>query len=188
LSAGSPGLPGYLGRGVKEVTSKFPTLSSGATLELQESSMDQKHSYDPADGFPRIMPSLRYDDVERALTWLRDVFGLSEHLRWTSPEGEVLHAEMTLGDAFVELAHSSDEQPSPQALGASSTVLVVMVKDVDSHYRQTAAAGARIIAPLEDKPWGLRQYTVEDLEGHRWEFSQQTRLVPPQEWGAKLAP
>lgn len=132
-------------------------MSSDATLELRKSSMDQKHSYDPADGFPRIMPSLRYDDVERALTWLRDVFGLSEHLRWTSPEGEVLHAEMTLGDAFVELAHSSDDQPSPQALGASSTVLVAMVKDVDSHYRHTAAAGARIIAPLEDKPWGLRQ-------------------------------
>ncbi|MDQ1058307.1 putative glyoxalase superfamily protein PhnB [Arthrobacter globiformis] len=149
--------------------------------------MDQKHSYDPADGFPRIMPS-RYDDVERALVWLKEVFGLREHLRWTSPEGVVRHAEMMLGDAFVELAQSSKDQPSPRTLGATSSVIIAIVDDIDSRYQRTKAAGAKTIAPIEDKPWGLRQFTVEDLEGHRWEFSQQTRVVPPQEWGAKLSP
>jgi uncharacterized glyoxalase superfamily protein PhnB len=134
------------------------------------------------------MPALRYDDVERALGWLEDAFGLHEHLRWTSPEGVVRHAEMMLGDAFVELAQSSDDQPSPLTLGATSSVIIAMVEDVDRHYIRTRAADARTISPLEDKPWGLRQYTVEDLEGHRWEFSQQSRLVPPEEWGATLSP
>jgi len=30
-------------------------------------------------------------------------------------------------------------------------------------------AGARILTPPEDKPYG-RSYRVEDLEGHRWMF------------------
>lgn len=34
-------------------------LSSRRDLQLRKCRMDQKHSYDPADGFPRIMPSLR---------------------------------------------------------------------------------------------------------------------------------
>ena len=76
------------------------------------------------------MPALRYDDVERALGWLEDAFGLHEHLRWTSPEGVVRHAEMMLGDAFVELAQSSDDQPSPLTLGATSSVIIAMVEDV----------------------------------------------------------
>ncbi len=39
----------------------------------------------------------------------------------------------------------------------------------------------------EDRPWGLRQYIAQDLDGHRWEFSQFLRDVPAAEWGATLA-
>ncbi|MHA7262227.1 VOC family protein [Arthrobacter sp. TMN-37] len=149
--------------------------------------MARDHSYDPADGFPRIMPSLRYDDVGGALVWLRDVFGLREHLRWSSDDGVVQHAQMRIDSGFVELARATTDQPSPRTLGRTSSALVVLVDDVDRHHQRARAAGADIVAPLADKAWGLRQYTVEDLEGHRWEFSQQTRRVPPQEWGARLA-
>lgn len=149
--------------------------------------MIDQHSYDPADGFPRIMPSLRYDDVGRALTWLGDAFGLTEYLRWSSPDGVVQHAEMRIGDGFIELASATEEQPSPRSLGRVSSALVVLVDDVDEHYERAVTAGATVLAPLEDKPWGLRQYTVLDQEGHRWEFSQQVRRVAPNEWGAELA-
>lgn len=149
--------------------------------------MTHEHSYDPADGFPRIMPSLRYDDVGRALVWLQDTFGLREHLRWSSEDGMVQHAEMRIGDGYVELAGATEDQPGPRTLGRTSTALVVLVDDVTEHFTHTQAANAKIVSPLSDKPWGLRQYTVEDLEGHRWEFSQQTRRVPPDEWGARLA-
>ena len=149
--------------------------------------MIDQHSYDPADGFPRVMPSLRYDDVPRALVWLRDVFGLREYLRWSSPDGVVQHAEMRLGDGFIELSGATEEQPSPRTLGRVSGALVVMVDDVDEHHERAVAAGATVVSRLEDKPWGLRQYTALDQEGHRWEFSQQVRRVAPSEWGAQLA-
>jgi uncharacterized glyoxalase superfamily protein PhnB len=149
--------------------------------------MADEHSYDPADGFPRIMPSLRYDDVAGALAWLQEVFGLREHLRWSSEDGVVQHAEMRIGTGFVELAAATTDQPSPLTLGGTSSALVVLVDDVDGHHGRTQAANAKIVAPLSDKPWGLRQYTAEDLEGHRWEFSQQMQRVPPHEWGARLS-
>ena len=149
--------------------------------------MLDQHSYDPVDGFPRIMPSLRYDDVGRALAWLRDVFGLCEYLRWSAPDGVIHHAEMRIGEGFIELAGATEEQPSPRRLGRVSAALVVMVDDVDGHHQRAVAGGAEVVSALEDKPWGLRQYTALDLEGHRWEFSQQVRRVAPSEWGAQLA-
>ncbi|MGR3467940.1 MAG: VOC family protein [Shimia sp.] len=39
--------------------------------------------------------------------------------------------------------------------------------DVDAAHDAWVAAGARIVAPLADMPWGVRQATFEDLEGHR---------------------
>jgi uncharacterized glyoxalase superfamily protein PhnB len=132
------------------------------------------------------MPSLRYEDVGAALGWLSNAFGLREHLRWTGQDGVVRHAEMRIGDAFVELSAATDEAPSPKALGRVSHSLVVLVDDVNAHYEHARASGATIVAEPEDKPWGLRQYTTEDLERHRWEFSQYLRDAPPAEWGAQL--
>jgi uncharacterized glyoxalase superfamily protein PhnB len=118
------------------------------------------HSYDPADGFPRIMPSLRYEDVGAALTWLGDAFGLEEHLRWTDEHGIVRHAEMRMGDAFVELSGGSKDHPTPKRLGGASGALVGLVDDVDAHFSHTRSRGADIVSEPEDRPWGLRQYTA----------------------------
>jgi uncharacterized glyoxalase superfamily protein PhnB len=149
--------------------------------------MSVRHSYNPADGFPRIMPSLRYGDVGGAMVWLAEVFGFEEHLRWTDDNGAVQHAEMRVGDAFIELAAGSGESPTPRALGGVSGALVVMVDDVDGHFARARSRGAILVSEPEDRPWGLRQYTAEDPDGHRWEFSQFLRYVPPNEWGATLA-
>jgi uncharacterized glyoxalase superfamily protein PhnB len=51
------------------------------------------------------------------------------------------------------------------------------VDDVDAHHAQAVAAGATVIRPLDDaEDVGMRLYSAEDLEGHRWMFGQQ---LPP---------
>lgn len=45
--------------------------------------------------------------------------------------------------------------------------LTVRVGDVDSHHDRAKQHGARILHPPNDYPYGERQYTVEDFEGHR---------------------
>ena len=45
--------------------------------------------------------------------------------------------------------------------------------DVDAHHARAVAAGASVIRSLEDSPdAGMRLYTAEDCEGHRWMFGQ----------------
>jgi uncharacterized glyoxalase superfamily protein PhnB len=86
------------------------------------------------------------------------------------------------------MAHSYDRRDAhPPGLGGASSLLVAFVEDVDEHCARAQAAGATILMEPEDRPWGLRQYIAQDLDGHRWEFSQFLRHVPPQEWGATLA-
>jgi uncharacterized glyoxalase superfamily protein PhnB len=62
----------------------------------------------------------------------------------------------------------------------------VRVADVDAHYRRAEKAGARIPAPPADHKYGERQYTAEDLDGHRWTFSQTVADVDPASWGRVL--
>jgi uncharacterized glyoxalase superfamily protein PhnB len=73
--------------------------------------------------------------------------------------------------------------PSPSA---GTHGVHVRVADVRTHHEQAVRAGARIIHPPADHPYGERQYTAEDPGGHRWTFSQSMADVDPADWGGTL--
>ncbi len=51
--------------------------------------------------------------------------------------------------------------------------LMVQVDDIDAHHERASAAGAEVLRGPEDVPdIGVRLYTAEDVEGHRWMFTQ----------------
>jgi uncharacterized glyoxalase superfamily protein PhnB len=129
-----------------------------------------------------IIPYLFYEDVGAAVAWLGEAFGFVEMLRHTSRDGTVTHAEMTFDGDSVMLGHVGQDYRSPE--GVPSAFVFILVADVDAHFAQACRAGARILAPPADKPYGQRQYTAADPEGHHWSFSEQVRDLLPEEWGA----
>ncbi len=48
---------------------------------------------------------------------------------------------------------------------------MIRVDDVDTHYAQARASGARIESEPQDMPYGQREYGARDPEGHRWWFA-----------------
>src|SRR5579862_3381883 len=52
------------------------------------------------------------------------------------------------------------------------------VEGVDELYSQHQARGAEILSPIEDKPWGFREYTVRDLNGYHLRFTQPASYTP----------
>lgn len=49
------------------------------------------------------------------------------------------------------------------------------------------AFGFAVRLRIADHPYGERQYTVQDLGGHAWTFSQTLADVDPASWGGELA-
>jgi len=134
-----------------------------------------------------ITPYLLYKDVDAALDFLAKVFGFEEVLRYTGDEGYVSHAEMRIGDGTVYLGDPGDQYQSPNDLGQGTVGIAVVVDDVGGHFERAKAAGAEITEEPSDQQYGERRYIAKDLEGHSWFFSQPTREVAPEEWGATVA-
>ena len=44
----------------------------------------------------------------------------------------------------------------------------LFAEDIEATYSELKSLGANIVEPLEKKPWGLRQFTVEDSDGNRF--------------------
>ena len=47
----------------------------------------------------------------------------------------------------------------------------INVDDIDELYHLHNSNGAHIVSAIEDKPWGRREYTVEDLNGYHLRFA-----------------
>jgi uncharacterized glyoxalase superfamily protein PhnB len=132
-----------------------------------------------------VVPILVYQDVGKAIDWLCGAFGFAERLRHER-DGVVSHAQLIVADGAIMLGRQGGQYRAPRS-GEVHQYVVVTVEDVDRHFEHAKRFGAKIVEPLDDKPFGERQYSAEDPEGHRWTFSQHVADVPPQQWGAALA-
>ena len=131
-----------------------------------------------------VVPILVYEDVAKAIDWLRDTFGFTERLRAGGSDGNVSHAQLAIAEGSVMLGRQGGEFRPPR-LNEVSQYVVVHVADVDGHFEHARQCGAKILKSPTDMPFGERQYTVEDPWGHRWTFSQSIADVAPEAWGAR---
>jgi uncharacterized glyoxalase superfamily protein PhnB len=120
-----------------------------------------------------------YPDVRAAVAWLSEAFGFVE---WTRI-GEDHRAQLGIGDdGAMIVADASGEQTAPRN-GAVTHVVKVRVDDVEAQFERARSHGARVVEAPVDHIYGERECTVEDLAGHRWQFSETVRDVAPEEYG-----
>ena len=136
-----------------------------------------------------IVPFIAYEDAAGAIDWLTRAFGFRENeaARMTGGDGTIGHAELDVGDgSVVFLATPSSHYESPKRHRAHCDAAakwqdnpwvvdghMVSVADVDAHHARASAEGARVLREPEDVPdAGIRLWSGEDVEGHRWMFTQ----------------
>ncbi len=120
----------------------------------------------------RVIPYPLYEDGAAAIEFLTKAFGFRERMRTPGDAGG-MHAELEIGrdGALIYLGQPSDEFRNPVVVGKTSLVYVI-VDDVDGHYARAKAAGAQIIDEPKDQSYGYRHYGCADPQGHEWWFAQ----------------
>jgi uncharacterized glyoxalase superfamily protein PhnB len=125
-----------------------------------------------------VTPEFVYEDVEAAVGWLCDAFGLA--VRWQAGDHR---AQLWAGDGVLVVRdRPPDVEPGSPVPGANASILV-RVEDAEAVCARAQEHGARLVRELTDQPYGERQCTFEDLGGHRWTFTQSIADVAPEEWG-----
>lgn len=120
----------------------------------------------------RRIAILVYEDIEAACSYLTRVFGFGPGEITRDPDGTIVHGEVQAGDGEFWLHLESEEYSlqSPKNLGSATATMAVMVEDVDAHHERAAAEGAEIRYQPIDQPYGYREYSAVDCEGHLWSF------------------
>jgi uncharacterized glyoxalase superfamily protein PhnB len=126
-----------------------------------------------------VTPVLVYPDVRAAVAWLEGAFGFEERVRI----GDSHRAQLRVGsDGAVVVAEVRGEQVAPSG-GVVTQLVKLRVPDVDEAFARACDHGARVVDELTTHEYGERSGVLEDVGGHRWEFTQTVRDTAPEEWG-----
>jgi uncharacterized glyoxalase superfamily protein PhnB len=122
-----------------------------------------------------IVPCLRYRDTPAMIEWLCTNLGFETRLQVPGRNGQISHAELTLGDGMVMIGTHTDDTygqlltTPEQAGGLLTQTIWIHVDSADEVYARVVDSGATIIEPIDDAPQGGRAFACRDPEGHVWQ-------------------
>jgi PhnB protein len=141
------------------------------------------------DGFHNVTPYLFIRGAGGAIDFYKKVFGAKEIVRMAGPIGQIMHAEIKIGDSMIMLA---DENPkagamSPQTAGGISVSLHVYLENVDAVVQKAIDSGAKLLRPVQNQFYGDRSGTLIDPFGHMWSVATHVEDVSPEEMKKRMA-
>ena len=105
-------------------------------------------------------------DLEQSARYYREVLGFE--VRELSDRGW----RFFFRDQCWILAGECRDALAPAELGDHSYFAYVEVDDVDALHAEVIAKGASVTKKLRDEPWGMREFGLRTVDGHRIMFGQ----------------
>jgi PhnB protein len=139
-----------------------------------------------------VTPRLVVRDAARALEFYRAAFGAEQvGETFTAPNGQVVHAEIRIGDSIVMLSDEDDDgapaKAPPSLGGLVSAIMATYWTNVDAAWQRAVAAGADVVYPLADQFYGDRAGRLRDPFGHQWMLSQRIENLTAREMDRRAA-
>jgi PhnB protein len=118
-------------------------------------------------GFTAVTAYAHVPDVDRFVTFARDVFGAEELLRSPGGAGGV-HCEIRIGDSMLMVGGNVPADSALDLPPLRHVALHVYVDDADAAYQRALDAGAESLGAPQDTHYGERAGYVRDAAGNEW--------------------
>ena len=64
-----------------------------------------------------------------------------------------------------------------ERLGVGVNIYMQIDGDIDEYYNELKNKGVKIVVDIKDEPYGIRDFTVEDIDGYKLTFNHGGELV-----------
>jgi predicted enzyme related to lactoylglutathione lyase len=109
----------------------------------------------------RTIYVLAVPDLEKTAEFFRDILGFTIHE--IGDQGWRMFAKE---NCRIMAGHCPDAI-HPAELGDHSYFGYFVVDDVDDYYGMVTSRGAEIIKPIKSEKWGMREFGIRTIDGHR---------------------
>ena len=142
------------------------------------------------EGHHTVTPQLTLDHAAQAIDWYKKALGAEEVSRAVGPDGQIMHAEIRIGDSRIMLNDAMGGGKGPKAIGGSPASLWLYVEDCDSLFNRAVGAGAQVrpgpMGQMMDQFWGDRAGTFTDPHGYQWTIATHKEDLAPEEMKQRM--
>lgn len=131
-------------------------------------------------GFTTVTPHLAIKDAMAALAFYKKAFGAKVLGKIMAPNGQLLHADLMVGDAHVFVSEPMMNNPP------GSNSIHLYVENAEKVWKKAVAAGANIVIPMHHSFWGDQYGVLSDPYGQQWAVSSHIEDVPPAEMKKRM--
>jgi len=105
-----------------------------------------------------VEPILAVTDILETVSYWQDVLGFPDKWTWGEPPD---HGGVSWHGTFIQFSHNPE-----LATVSKGNAIFIRVKELETLYRFHQNKNAVIVERLENKPWGMAGYTVQDINGY----------------------
>jgi catechol 2,3-dioxygenase-like lactoylglutathione lyase family enzyme len=111
-------------------------------------------------------PSFTVNDLDRSLSWYRDVLGFGVEEKWEN-EGKVIGVSLKAGDVSFMIGQDDWKKGRDRKKGEGFRIYCETKKSVDDLAKRIEAKGGRLDQGPTDEPWGVRDISLTDPDGFK---------------------
>lgn len=140
------------------------------------------------DEYHTVTVSLTTSDANAAIAYYKAAFGAQDKSMMPSPDGKVMHAELTIGNSVLMLSDEFPEMGGTSAvtLGGSPVSLVMYSENVDAAFTAATGAGGKETMPLTVMFWGDKYGTIVDPAGFTWGLAMRVEDYTPEQMQSNM--
>lgn len=125
-----------------------------------------------------LSPILSVQDIDTSVSYYTEKLGFEHAWTMADDDGASSFACVKLGTAEILLGtidFVEEDKRANRGIGIQLYIELPKTMDVNSIYEHAKSSGADIVRDLEDRDWGERVFTVNDVDGFNLMIAQRIK-------------
>jgi len=119
-----------------------------------------------------ISPTLAVRDMKQTFQFYRDSLGFKIGMTFPDVDNPEYADLSKDGMVLMFIPVGNIGISREEKLGVGVNIYMQIDGDIDKYYNELKAKGVKIVVDIKDEPYGIRDFTVEDMDGYKLTFNQ----------------
>jgi uncharacterized glyoxalase superfamily protein PhnB len=124
-----------------------------------------------------ISPTLAVRNMKETIQFYRDSLGFKMGMAFPDADNPEYVDLSKDGMVLMFIPAKNVGIGIRQKLGIGVNLYMQINGDIDEYCRELKNRGVRIVVDIKDEPYGIRDFTVEDINGYKLTFNQVSKAV-----------
>jgi uncharacterized glyoxalase superfamily protein PhnB len=111
-------------------------------------------------------PSFTVNDLDKSLSWYRDVVGFAIEQRWEN-DGKLMGVSLKAGDVSFMIGQDDWKKGRDRKKGEGFRLYCETKQDIDALAKGIVARGGTLESQPKDQSWGTRDFSLSDPDGFK---------------------